>query len=422
MFVVCGVGSFIPITLEQLARERGVLLSDRSISCSAGLKTTVPTDVPNASLSYEPAKGLFPRADTGPCIINLFGTDINTASFAMYTFSISVLIQALLIISMSGAADHGRYRKSLLLSFAFTGAVATMLFLAVIPSVYVLGAILAVISNTCFGASFVLLNSFLPVLVRRDPSIHAVDIHENGSSEGSSSEQTADYEGQDHDGATESLLRSPSVARQMVSIQTASAPVSPALQLSTKISSFGIGIGYIAAVIVQTLGISIVVVADPMTTSTTLTLRIVLFLVGLWWFIFTIPAALWLRPRPGPPLPFMSNGHQRSWVGYITYAWRSLGKTVLRARRLKDVTLFLGAWLLLSDGIATISGTAVLFAKTELQMTSPALALISLVGTVAGIIGALSWSKIVCISDQYLVDEYRQCHLGGVLGTLSESQ
>ena len=185
----------------------------------------------------------------------------------------------------------------------------------------------------------------------------------------------------------------------MIPNQLSSAAVSPALRLSTKISSWGIGVGYIAAVIVQTLGIAIVVVADSMNTSTTLTLRIVLFLVGLWWFIFTIPAALWLRPRPGPPLPSTGKGKgsQRSWFGYVGYAWRSLGKTILRVRRLKDVMLFLGAWLLLSDGIATVSGTAVLFAKTELQMTPAALGLISLVGTVAGILGAFGWSKFVRI-------------------------
>jgi len=32
---------------------------------------------------------------------------IDTASFALYVFSISVLLQALVVISMSGAADHG---------------------------------------------------------------------------------------------------------------------------------------------------------------------------------------------------------------------------------------------------------------------------------------------------------------------------
>lgn len=89
----------------------------------------------------------------------------------MYTFSISVLIQALLIISMSGAADHGMHRKTFLLNFAFIGAIATMLFLPVTPQVFVFGALLAIIANTCFGASFVLLNSFLPLIVRNHPQV-----------------------------------------------------------------------------------------------------------------------------------------------------------------------------------------------------------------------------------------------------------
>ena len=353
----------------------------------------MPAEIPKTNLSYEEAYALSPRADKGQCIINLFGTNINTASFAMYTFSISVLLQALLIISMSGAADHGHYRKSLLLSFAFMGAVATMLFLAISPKFYTIGALLAIISNTCFGASFVLLNSYLPVLVRRHPSIQATELDRNSYSQGSNSEHNPNREDQGHESVTESLLQPSPVTQHMIPSRLSSGAVSPALRLSTKISSYGIAIGYIAAVIVQALGITIVLVADSTNTSTTMTLRIVLFLVGLWWFVFTIPAALWLRPRPGPPLPSISKANR--WAGYIGYAWRSLGKTVLRVRHLKDVMFFLGAWLLLSDGIATVSGTAVLFAKTELQMTPAALALISLVGTIAGILGAFSWSRLV---------------------------
>lgn len=118
---------------------------------------------------------------------------------------------------------------------------------------------------------------------------------------------------------------------------------------------------------------------------------------------------MWLRPRPGPPLPRLNkdgsvwaasngngngngigngngngngigngngNGAMRSGaVGggrggdtgnwrYIAYSWKGLWKTILRARRLKDVMLFLAAWFMISDGVATVSGTAILFAKT----------------------------------------------------------
>ena len=321
----------------------------------------------------------------------------------MYTFSLSVLIQALLIISMSGAADHGRYRKKLLLSFAFTGAVAMMLFLPVVPKVYILGALFAIIANTCFGASFVLLNSFLPLLVRHHPSIQrpfpdsvtgATDFSftsENGVEENEhegSIDEAAEGEMLD---STAHLLGPASRAESNKPTVGFSKASSPELQLSTQISSYGIGIGYIAAVLVQVLAIVLVY----LTGSTTFSLRLVLFVIGLWWLTFTLPAALWLRPRPGPPIPFTSSGKQRrGWVAYTLYAWRSLGKTAMRARHLKDMVLFLCAWFLVSDGIATVSGTAVLFAKTELQMSPTALAMISVIGTLTGVFGAFTWARL----------------------------
>ena len=272
----------------------------------------------------------------------------------MYTFSISVLIQALLIISMSGAADHGRFRKTFLLAFAFAGATATVLFIGVIPKVYLLGALLAIISNTCFGASFVLLNSFLPLLVRYHPSILHSRYDGEGSIAGSRpSEEEDEYTEQDHHElatSTSGLLVRDHPGATAPSVDSPPA-ISPELNLSTRISSNGIGIGYIAGLVVQSVAILLVVA----TGSTTFSLRLVLMVVGLWWFLFTIPAAMWLRPRPGPPLPSALTGH-RAWVAYIIYAWKSLFKTIGHARKLKDMFIFLCAWFLLSDSIATVSG------------------------------------------------------------------
>merc|ERR1711939_529681 len=170
-------------------------------------------------------------------------------------------------------------------------------------------------------------------------------------------------------------------------VEESPAAMSPELKLSTKISSNGIGIGYIAGLFVQTLGILIVVA----TGSTTFSLRLVLMVVGLWWFAFSIPAALWLRPRPGPPLPDEMRGRY-AWVGYVTFAWKALFKTIGHARKLKDIVIFLCAWFLLSDSIATVSGTAVLFAKTSLGMKTEALGLINVIATIAGVLGAFYWS------------------------------
>ena len=386
-FAVVVMASFMPITLEQLARENGVLLKDHSTPCKASW-TPAPTSTSSPGTDGNSFVGMAKHPKELPaCVVYILGAEVNTASFAMYTFSLSVLVQALLIVSMSGAADHGRFRKTFLLALAVAGSIATMLFIVVVPSIYLFGALLAIIGNTCFGASFVLLNSFLPILVRYHPSVlygqdaqistfndEEVDAETNGAEENVMARSTT------------ALLPADRPDRTTPGRANATA-VSAELKLSTQISSYGIGIGYIAGLLVQSAGILIVVA----TGSTTFSLRLVLFVAGAWWLLFTIPAALWLRPRPGPPLPTAMSG-DANWISYITYAWKALLKTIGHARQLKDIVIFLAAWLLLSDSIATVSGTAVLFAKTQLGMKTPALGLINVIATIAGVIGAFYWS------------------------------
>lgn len=392
-------GSFLPITLEQMARDRGVLLSDKSTPCKSTWK-----DLPQAFLHEGWSGPLSTSANeysrpeapkVSQCVIYFLGAEVNTASFAMYTFSVSVLVQSILIISMSGAADHGSYRKFLLMVFAFLGSVSTMLFLFVVPRVYLLGGLFAIISNTCFGASFVLLNSFLPLLVRHHPSLlESIDEDRTTRGQEGSASTIAVHNHQNYPDATSPLLGSGQTHGRNTTTDSSNVTLPKTLQalkLSTQISSYGIGIGYIGAVVLQVMSILVVVA----TRQTSFSLRLVLFLIGLWWFCFTIPAAFWLRPRPGPPLPVARDGklHQ-SWVGHMAYAWASLGRTVMRARHLKDILLFLGAWFLLSDGIATVSGTAVLFAKTQLDMQPAALGMINVIAMTAGVLGAFSWSFV----------------------------
>jgi UMF1 family MFS transporter len=96
VFAVAGLGSFLPVTLEQLARERGVLKGDGITSCTTG--------------STAAKRHLAMRADDAAdnaCVVNILGAKINTSSFALYTFSLAVGVQALVLISISAIADHG---------------------------------------------------------------------------------------------------------------------------------------------------------------------------------------------------------------------------------------------------------------------------------------------------------------------------
>ncbi|KAK0731158.1 autophagy-related protein 22 [Lasiosphaeris hirsuta] len=380
VYVVCG--SFIPILLESLARENGVLLSDRISPCGSSSDTV--------------------EGDDGQCVVYILGMEINTASFAMYTFSISVLLQALLVVSISCAADHGNYRKKLLLAFAWIGSLSVMCYVFVTKEVYLLGAVLAIISNTSFGASFVLLNSFLPLLVRHHPTItpspvrtpdlapsdnESQPLEDSGHLNAEFDAERAAYD------STAALLPShgEGEGRQLSRVRIYEDQTSHELTLSTQISAKGIGIGYIAALFLQCVAIFILIKMRNSTKSQ----RVVLCLIGVWWAVFTVPAAMWLRPRPGPPLPSTSNQKgARAWIAYTIYAWKSLFRTIQLARRLVDIVLFLGGWFLLSDAIATTSSTAILFAKTQLHMEPWALGLINVISTAAGIVGAFSWSFI----------------------------
>lgn len=97
VFAVCGPGSFLPVTMEQLARESGVLYSDRTTPCIQPKQA-----IEGARLVAKAA-----ARENDQCIINLFGSDITTAAFAMYTFSVAVFVQAIALVSFSSVADHG---------------------------------------------------------------------------------------------------------------------------------------------------------------------------------------------------------------------------------------------------------------------------------------------------------------------------
>lgn len=121
IFAVCGVGkqdnmngiclwsdfiagSFAPVTLEQLARESGVLRSDGTTPCIQAKASA------NGRLAQLLVRVVSRRDDEdSQCIVRPFGRDMATSSFAMYTFSIAVFVQALVLISFSPVADYGTF-------------------------------------------------------------------------------------------------------------------------------------------------------------------------------------------------------------------------------------------------------------------------------------------------------------------------
>lgn len=275
----------------------------------------------------------------------------------------------------------------MLVGLAYSGSLASCLFIFITPSVYFLAPILVIVGVASLGCSFVLLNAFLPLIVANHP--------DNSGTKSLCTDSSSDFE-------LEALNPDSEGSRSMRSDPD---KLARDLERSAQISSKGVGYGYIAAVFVQILSIMVLWLFSKTAIQkrhASLPIRVILLMVGTWWAILTIPTLLWLKERPGPPLPTQqkhgfssqSTSRFRTFLFYTLFSLRSFWRTLLRAIGLRQTMTFLISWFLLSDAVATISGTAVLFARTELHMGTIAIALLSITSIGSGIVGAFAWPRV----------------------------
>jgi UMF1 family MFS transporter len=268
----------------------------------------------------------------------------------------------------------------------------------VLPSsspVWQISSLLAIISNVCFGASIVALNAYLPSLARNSEEVTkaAATLTDTPQSTGVS-EETEDSEdaGLLSSGAPPTLV-------------DAKAEYSKALTTATsRISSRGIATGYFAGIIL------LIIALIPVTKlkGSTLSLRLAIGMSGVWWGVFSLPAAVWL---PSGSASAEVPEKQPFWRQILS-SWRRLGGMLRwkEIKKLRNTFKYLAAWFLLSDGplfldvssrvpayiylalgFTTITSTAVLFAKTVLFMPASSLILIGVIVPIFGIIGSLAW-------------------------------
>lgn len=320
-FVVSAVSTYIPLLLQQFARVNGVTVEDHSVKCTS---------------------------DHDKCVLGLFNNRIfvDSSSFALYTFSISVFIQTIVVITVSGLVDVWKtvkFKSRTLVGFGILGATSIVLISQLSVNQYYSLALLYIISNTCYGVVNVVGNSLLPVFVS----------------------DLIQYGFETHESNTESL--------------------------TTVISGKGASIGYIAALIVQVLSMCLVKQSKSQDN-----IQIAVLFVGIWWMCLQSPIS-WLlqdvRPtflpsseeipsRNDPQLPTSFK------PGMLKYGWLSLFESLKHTRLLKDMVIFLIGWFIVSDSLTTINSAAILFARTELKMSTLSLILISILTMINAIMGA----------------------------------
>jgi UMF1 family MFS transporter len=243
---------------------------------------------------------------------------------------------------------------------------------------WILCAAFAVCANVGFGASVVAMNAYLPSLARESPEVLEAQAELDKASAPVDHDHALVSEAE----SVTAPLLGPTAPDHKSPAQTAY--IAALSRATSRISSQGIASGYLAGILLLLLALV------PVTRmhGSTLSLRLAIGLSGLWWLLFSIPAAIWL------PDASRDEAHEEGdWTATseVRAAWTRLGATLRwsQIKRLQHTFRYLAAWFLLSDGFTTITSTAILFGKTTLHMPPSSLVLIGAITPASGILGSL---------------------------------
>lgn len=242
-----------------------------------------------------------------------------------------------------------------------------------------MSAFLAIVSNVGFGASTVAMNAYIPSLAKLSPEVKAVEeelllakagqasqVHARGSIEN----QEREDEGADVYAPLisprESLEADYSTSASLELTTLHKAYDEKLSQATSRISSLGIALGYGAGIFMLLLALIPVTKLQ----GSTFALRLAIGLSGVWWIVFSLPAALWLpggqsnKAMYGSSLgdhddpedintPSERRGGRLRIRKELAEAWKRLGRMLLWSEmaKLKNTFIYLAAWFLLSDGL-----------------------------------------------------------------------
>ena len=176
-------------------------------------------------------------------ILTLGGYTVLTAeSLFPYCIGLSVFLQVFLLPVLGAIADFSNVKKRMMAAFCYVAVVATCLLFFVTESTYLLGGLLLIISNLCFGAAMVFYNAFLPEITTED--------------------------------------------------------------MRDRVSSRGFALGYLGGGLLLAVNLGMVAGADRLGLSGGMAVRLSLLSAGVWWGVFAAYSFSRLRSRAAArPLP-----------------------------------------------------------------------------------------------------------------------
>ncbi len=139
-----------------------------------------------------------------------------------------------------------------------------------------------------------------------------------------------------------------------------------------RLSGYGYAAGYFGGGLALLVAILVFWIGRPLGMTTVTGLRINLVLMGVWWAVFTLPAAFLLHDRVRP------RSKPAGAIATATRALREVASTLSSIRAYSALAVFLLGFLLYNEGIQTVMSQAAVFADKVLQMPPSELGLVVL--------------------------------------------
>ncbi|KAG0232164.1 Autophagy protein 22 [Actinomortierella wolfii] len=333
----CGYGwtttvVLIPVLVQDLAAQAGVQANNHALPCDPAMKTR--------------------------CVTWFVGAWLDPGTIALYVASLSSIVAFFISLSVAAIADHGNYKKPLLILFSMLGFAASLSFMSLTrPSLFWVAAILAPLGWSSYTVVTILGTSYLCVYARAHPRVQALIREIESTSQ--PVEQT--------DGTVVPAQWSMETkARVRKEEEQASNDLSGWCSVWANVGSccvMGVCIGL-------SLGMH----------QSILSLKLATVFTGVWWILWTLGCLRWLEPRVGPPLP--------KGEFWLLYSWKKNLHTIKNARKLSQLSIFLLAWFMLSDAGNTITSVLFVVAYEDLHFSHIESLVMQLLMSVTAGIGA----------------------------------
>ncbi|KFH66836.1 hypothetical protein MVEG_07361 [Podila verticillata NRRL 6337] len=341
----------VPVLIQDLAARNGVETSDHSKACDTSV------------VDYK-------------CVMPVFGPHyLDPGTVALYISSFSALVSFVISLSISPIADYGSYKKTFLWVFAILGCITSVAFFIIqVPSMIWLTVILAPLGWSCYNVSSVFSNAFLPIYARIHPRILAT------------AERLAL---EDHRISVEKGGDVPSHNNNNLAIMRKAEE-----QITNDLAAWCSGAANVGSMVVQLICIGISLAMN----DSYLSLQIAIAFTGVWWLLWTLAVMPWLDARPGPPLPKGQN--------WIAFSWKKNFKTFKSMRKLPQITRFVFAWFILSDGVNTVTALLYVITYQELKFSHTKSLVMTIVISAGAFVGAylFMWiRKLWTLSTKFMV-------------------